>query len=1059
MKSADTNKIYSSSLNKPILWVAVYVFFAILPLFIFLECHKTLVENQYFETRDRTIKYYQRELISFRSRSSNKQIFQQLFQSFRNNFRKNFVKGDFDKRGLLDDLLTELPPGTNLVFWDKQNNLIKELVSSSTFPVSIAQGEAFSKLLTDAHNDFTTGALLQTTTQLENFKQKNKDFLARLYPFVDENFPITQALQSPDKVISFIEDSKKAYFFWDYFNSDNNEQGGFAAIVCQSDLNDLFGVNQVLGKDPTANPDFSNGYFDSTSDAIKLAYPKLTPVAKNLIEVFKREHQSPLIENDWVFMSMPMTETSPYNIFSLFSIKGLRIMMESDLSTARTIAIVIAGLLGFLFFHFFRRNLDHGLSLKKKLSSLFFLCMLLPISVLIFIALQFSLSKEKLLSNQADLGLIDIIERIDTASQDYYRGVNSWLRNLKKLPEITSMNRAELYQSMFAFYKTGKIENFYLVSVNGDIEFDIGNISKTPQSKAFIKELGKRTLNNSIEAHDKSEELKNINQLLTGGFIDLVARNTETLHQVLWPGTSRRKLLYTDIVTTESGQAYAIVATLDKQMTDNAYLKQAITRQFKSNHDFEVFVVNLNDISETFPKITPTFKANLLPLMSTVKLNQTPETDKITDGNNKQLVAVNVGKFVADYLIGARIKWNKIMESIHFIYMIIAAALSFTLLASIFLVTIIVKEFLTPVSIISRGAKDITNGELSLELPVFSKDELGELSSTFNFMTKRLRNRLTELTVLYNLTQKASTSHNQREVFELASENLTKHLGAESGGTGWVNEGEGENLIYLSENRSEEEADSIRNVARKALKTFRTTTHFDEKLSKHILGIPLFFEDKKFGAIYLVFDQSRLEKGAVFSEDENSFIETLRHHLSLIIEKQRLFEQAITDGLTKLYVRRFFMANLDKEVNRSKRYQLDVAIILIDIDHFKKFNDTYGHQAGDHVLKETAQRIVESIRSVDTPGRYGGEEMAVILPQTNIKEGFVVAERIRKAIEGSVYQYKDSTMKVTASVGITALGTRDPSVEELIEEADKALYIAKDNGRNQVRIATEAMQK
>jgi diguanylate cyclase (GGDEF)-like protein len=223
------------------------------------------------------------------------------------------------------------------------------------------------------------------------------------------------------------------------------------------------------------------------------------------------------------------------------------------------------------------------------------------------------------------------------------------------------------------------------------------------------------------------------------------------------------------------------------------------------------------------------------------------------------------------------------------------------------------------------------------------------------------------------------------------------------------------------------------------------------------MSMPLYFEEKKFGAIYLVFPAERSRERQALSEDERSFIETLRHHLSLIIEKQRLFEQAITDGLTRLYLRRFFLATLEKEINRSKRYQLDVSVLLLDIDKFKNFNDTFGHQAGDYVLRETAQRISESIRSVDTPGRYGGEEIAVILPQTNIKEAYIVAERIRKAIESTEYTFKNDTMRVTVSIGISALHLRDVSLEELIEEADKALYVAKDKGRNQVRIAPEAM--
>jgi methyl-accepting chemotaxis protein len=185
-------------------------------------------------------------------------------------------------------------------------------------------------------------------------------------------------------------------------------------------------------------------------------------------------------------------------------------------------------------------------------------------------------------------------------------------------------------------------------------------------------------------------------------------------------------------------------------------------------------------------------------MITTTKLSNTIETDRIADENAMLLVALGRGINTGDFLVGARYSWHNIMETIHMTYFLVGAGLFLSLSASLFLVTILIKEFLTPVAILSSGAKDIINGNLDTNLQVFARDELGELSTTFNFMAKRLKNRLTELTVLYNLTQKASTSHSQREVFDLAATNLQNHLRAESCGTVWISEGEGDDGLYLS---------------------------------------------------------------------------------------------------------------------------------------------------------------------------------------------------------------------------------------------------------------------
>ena len=138
-------------------------------------------------------------------------------------------------------------------------------------------------------------------------------------------------------------------------------------------------------------------------------------------------------------------------------------------------------------------------------------------------------------------------------------------------------------------------------------------------------------------------------------------------------------------------------------------------------------------------------------------------------------------------------------------------------------------------------------------------------------------------------------------------------------------------------------------------------------------------------------------------------------------------------------------------MKRSQRYEKPLCLLITDIDHFKKFNDTYGHQQGDIVLKETARLLKESVRKIDLAARYGGEEFAVILPETDIENAKMVAERIRKKIEEFKVPGQNEPLHVTVSVGVAQYEPeKDTEKKDFIEHADKALYKAKDSGRNRV---------
>lgn len=156
---------------------------------------------------------------------------------------------------------------------------------------------------------------------------------------------------------------------------------------------------------------------------------------------------------------------------------------------------------------------------------------------------------------------------------------------------------------------------------------------------------------------------------------------------------------------------------------------------------------------------------------------------------------------------------------------------------------------------------------------------------------------------------------------------------------------------------------------------------------------------------------------------------------------------SLTDALTGLYNRRHFNAELEREFMRSKRYGGDLCIAIIDIDFFKKINDTYGHLCGDYVLKEVAYLILENFRKTDMVFRYGGEEFVVIMTETSLENSLIPLERLRKTIKNNNFIYKGKKITVTVSIGVETNKTE--TTDEFLNNADKALYQAKQNGRNQ----------
>lgn len=171
-------------------------------------------------------------------------------------------------------------------------------------------------------------------------------------------------------------------------------------------------------------------------------------------------------------------------------------------------------------------------------------------------------------------------------------------------------------------------------------------------------------------------------------------------------------------------------------------------------------------------------------------------------------------------------------------------------------------------------------------------------------------------------------------------------------------------------------------------------------------------------------------------------------------ERVRMMEKlqrlAITDGLTKLHNSRSFYSQLEVEVDRFNRYKHPLSLLLLDIDHFKQYNDNFGHLEGDKVLVKISQMIKSCLRKLDTAYRYGGEEFTVILPETSCEEAELVAERIRTTIQSEKFKPRNAKeLSITISIGTTQYDAQE-QLSTFIQRADKAMYLSKQNGRNQV---------
>jgi diguanylate cyclase (GGDEF)-like protein/PAS domain S-box-containing protein len=239
----------------------------------------------------------------------------------------------------------------------------------------------------------------------------------------------------------------------------------------------------------------------------------------------------------------------------------------------------------------------------------------------------------------------------------------------------------------------------------------------------------------------------------------------------------------------------------------------------------------------------------------------------------------------------------------------------------------------------------------------------------------------------------------------------------------------------------------------KSVLSFGNFCFFSQKLHHYLFP---FKSTSYFGKDFEYMQQSCAMGPLRDENNEIQYIFLYVHDMTEVaVYEQKLVEMNMRDALTGFYNRRYMEIKLTEEFSRAKRYGRDFSLIIFDLDFFKKVNDEHGHQCGDFVLRSVCFRISSNMRNVDLLFRYGGEEFCCILPETGLESAMLVAERFRKAIMEMENNYNDSIVKVTISLGVSALTENIDSSDLLFNKADEALYKAKREGRNRV----EAMER
>ncbi len=351
------------------------------------------------------------------------------------------------------------------------------------------------------------------------------------------------------------------------------------------------------------------------------------------------------------------------------------------------------------------------------------------------------------------------------------------------------------------------------------------------------------------------------------------------------------------------------------------------------------------------------------------------------------------------------------------------------------LALVVSNTLLRPLERLSNGILKIAGGQFSHQIDVKSGDEIGTMARMFNRMTENLR-------ILQEVSRILTEQAGPQEVLGAVLERLAKNI---SGSTGAVvfRGLDGEELV--AGNADESSLFFLRKLKQAGYS--ETGEHPRPLMEPARLCFPFFSEGEITGGVWMV----RAPNNPIDEVDER-LLSGVSIQLESTLSKLEFQYRSVTDAMTGLYNHRYFQQELVRQMERSQRLSGVFTLVMADVDHFKKINDTYGHQQGDVVLRAVAGAIRKSMRGkVDVPCRYGGEEFGMILPDTTIEGAKIFADRLRVAVEELTFDFNGEAVKCTISIGLATFPDAASDKRLLIEVADRALYTAKESGRNRVK--------